>query len=168
MLLKHTIGALFFVAVGCAHGPQGSASQPIPDKTSAPMKDLRLAQANLVPQAELGPQGVVNFEQMPNSMIVTFRVEGLKPKSTYNVTVYEGQDCDSLDLSAADNISRIRTDKLGIAEGSFRSEQRTLAGQRGVVGDAIAIREFIEGAVRQNSPEITCGTIEPRASSASL
>ncbi len=123
--------------------------------------DTRVAHA-VIDAGEVSEiQGQVNFEQMPNSVIVTYHIEGLQPKSRYQMYLHKDQTCNSLDSSMAKPIARVRVRPDGIAENTFKSETVTVAkGEQALAGDAIVLRSLDQELAV--SPAVACSEVRPR------
>jgi Cu/Zn superoxide dismutase len=157
---KNLVWVFVFVGTGCV-SPQTTTKQ------AQRFENVRLAQAQVTPSpSSSAVKGTVNFEQMPNSMIVIHRIEGLTPKGTYQVFVKDSGDCNSKDLKSAHLISQVRANKSGVAENTFKTEDFSVSGQQPVVGRTIVITTAPSGSKKQTPDPIACGPVEPFARSA--
>src|SRR4051812_9478270 len=106
-----------FLTQGCAHGMMSS------DKPEWP-KDARMAQAQIANQV----QGNVSFEQMPNSVIITYHLEGLEPKANYQLVLHRDQSCKALSRKSNEVLTTFKASKLGISEHTFKVEDVRVSG----------------------------------------
>jgi hypothetical protein len=150
---------LMIVLSSCA-----TRSEPISTVEEGPKwtPDTRVAHA-LIDAGDISEiQGQVDFEQMPNSVIVTYHIEGLQPKNHYQMYLHKDQTCNSLDAKVAKPFARVRARPDGMAENTFKSENITVAkGEQALAGDAIVIRSLDEelGAFQ---PAVACSEVRPR------
>lgn len=105
--------------------------------------------------------GSVNFEQMPNSVIVTFRLEGLAPKTFYHLFLHPDQYCDSLDMNSILPMTRLRANENGIAENTFKLQNIKVSGAASLMGDVVLLRTSPKSKDQMPS-EIACGAIFPQ------
>src|SRR4051812_13243122 len=86
-----------------------------------------LAQAQLIP---LGPEseakGNLNFEQMPNSMIVIYRLEGLAAKNNYEIRLLPSAACEEANLKDSQLLYAFKTNPQGISENTFKLENHSV------------------------------------------
>lgn len=151
------------LAVGCTHA-QINENKNV--ENGKPMVDARLAHADFIPEEDNPIQGVFRFEQMPNSVIVTFHVEGLAPQSAYQIYFFPGQECTSLDLTSGDLVSRLRANKEGFAENTFKTERFTISRNRALLGGSVVLRRLAQNAQPDLSMvPIACGVVEAGPSS---
>lgn len=129
------ISTLSFAA--CASTAGVKREPPIMAEEQRPAEEnTRLANAELMAETV---QGNLNFEQMPNSTLVTFRFEGLQPKTSYRVYIQTGDACRQPALEAASPLAPVRANREGIAENTFRTEDFSVSGSRSVLGQSIIL-----------------------------
>lgn len=158
MKLKLIFG-LSLLAIGCTHAGSSNSQTNGLGRSS----NVRLAQAQMG-AAEGSPiLGTMNFEQMPNSVIVTYRFEGLQPKGNYQISFQEGADCESLDLNSLSNLKQLRANKQGVAENTFKTQDFSVSGERALVGGAVVLasNDVKMSGASTGGKQLACGQIEP-------
>lgn len=140
------------LATGCAH--QGAHAEKEINRA-----DVRLARAEVAALDGTFAKGTVNFEQMPNSVIVVFRIEGLEPRETYQLFILDSEDCETLDLRSASRLSKLRTNKEGIAEHTFKTTRFTVSRENALIDVSVAVAKRIPGSGSLSA--FACGQIEP-------
>lgn len=155
--LKRGIGVLSLFLVGCG------ALQTSPFQ-KRPNENVRLAQARLSGLTDPNVEGRVEFEQMPNSMIIILHLEGLKPKEKYRIHVLESGSCEASDRAGSAALLEFRSNKMGNAENTFKTEMYTVSGERPLLGSAILVASgspSAPGRGQQMTP-LACGVAEPQ------
>ena len=132
------------------------------DQTPKWTPDTRVAQAFINTGDVSQIQGQIFFEQMPNSVIVSYHIEGLQPKSRYQIFLHKNQTCGSLNATAADAFVKLRARPDGVAENTFKTDTVTVAkGADALAGDAIVIRSLDE-ELGSFPPAVACAEIRPQ------
>lgn len=158
---------LSLVLTSCTHS-SGTASQPMA------RENVRLAQAQVLAPQGAPVLGTLNFEQMPNSVIITYRIEGLEPKSKYQILVQETDDCKRVDLSTANPLRQLRVNKSGVSENTFKTVDFSVSGENSLLGKTVVIvsqpaktKAPVRTQAQARSPDIiqiACGRVEATSS----
>lgn len=127
----------------------------------APQVTTRFAQAQFAPAPGLGVQGNARFEQMPNSAIGMYRLEGLKAKNYYQVSIVPSEACGLPKAEVSAPVYVLRANKEGYSESSFRTDRFTVSEKEPLVGRSIAVS--IIGLKKESRPGamVACGPIVP-------
>lgn len=133
------------------------STETLPTEVS---QNVRMAQAQVFSDTDEMIKGTLNFEQMPNSVIVTYRLEGLTPKRDYQISVKEQQDCRSADLAAGTPLKDLRASKQGISENTFKIEDFSVSGKQPLIGKSVVVTPRGASADRSHSA-MACGQVLP-------
>lgn len=150
MQLLSILGS-FLLFIGCSHG-QSSLSTA--EKRQGP-GDIRLARAQVMGLDGKPVRGEIQFEQMPNSVIVVYKVEGLQPKAKYQLMTLNGGDCSNLDFASADVLAQVRTNKEGMSEHTFKTVNYSVSGEEPLLGSPVVVVDLLQGAKQP----LACGMI---------
>lgn len=151
---------LIIMFSGCSHF-SGFAN-----KNSSPAwsDDTRMAQAQLKPIEGLKIQGHVNFEQMPNSVIVSFHLEGLVPKGNYQLFLHPDRACGSLAMPSAPAMTSLRANTEGISENTFKIQDLKVIGPSSLAGDIVVLSITPKGSKNLTPSAVACGSVMPLTS----
>ncbi len=144
---------------GCSHWPQRSETTSKEDWPEG----IRMAHAQLAALSDPPAQGKVNFEQMPNSVIVTYYLEGLKPKSSYQLFLRPDQNCQSEDLMPNQMIFTLRANDKGISENTFKIPSLKVAGENSLAKDSVVLRFLPAKSKVENKVNLACGDLRPHS-----
>jgi Cu/Zn superoxide dismutase len=156
------ISILMILATGCA-----TQNRSEEQAAEAPpwAEDTRVAEAQVTTPDESKVLGKVNFEQMPNSVIFTYHLEGLEPNKRYEMYINKDQDCEALTsaLTIGEPVAKIRANKEGIAENTVRTEDVTVRrGNESLEGDSIVIRTLIPPESTAPAEAVACAEVQPQ------
>ncbi len=122
-----------------------------------------MAQAQLEAKKDLKIQGHINFEQMPNSVIITFRIEGLVPKGNYQLFLHPDRNCGSVAMTSTASMISLRANSHGIAENTFKIQDLKVAGPASLAGDIVVLSVLPTGSKNLTPIEVACGPVKPLA-----
>ena len=144
---------------GCSHF--GILSKK--DSSSDWSEDVRMAQAVIESKQDPQIQGHVNFEQMPNSVIITFHLEGLTPKGNYQLFLHPDRSCGSLAMTSTPAMTTLRANDKGISENTFKVQEIKVAGPSSLAGDIVVLSTLPKGSKNLTPVEVGCGSVKPLA-----
>ncbi len=149
---------LVIIFSGCSHF--GSLSK----KNSSPewSDDVRMAQAQIESKTDQKIQGQVNFEQMPNSVIVTFHIEGLMPKGNYQLFLHPDRNCGTQVMTSTPAMTTMRANTDGIAQNTFKIQDLKVAGPASLAGDIVVLTTSPKGSKVLTPVEVACGPVRPQ------
>lgn len=158
--MRLRILVILFCALSACTSSNGSRAA---SRESWP-SNVRLAQAQISPDENKATpiQGTLNFEQMPNSVIITYRIEGLEPKGNYQILVQENLDCESVNVAQANSLRVLKANKEGIAENTFKTQEFSVSKDRALLGSSVVIARAPQGKRQSQSlSQLACAPIEP-------
>lgn len=157
---------LIFALSACATHREVTQTDSRANQVNWP-PDTRTAQAVIDSGIISQIEGQINFEQMPNSVIVSYHIEGLQPKSRYQIYLHKNQTCDSLNAAVGEPLTKVRVRPDGIAENTFKSEEMTVTkGEKALPGTVIVLRSLDEN-LGSFAPAVACAEVRPYDSQAS-
>lgn len=127
-----TLSGLVFCLTACTHSSSTASIPPNPE-------NVRLAHAQLTAPDGEPVLGNLSFEQMPNSVIITYRLEGLEPKNDYQILIQEPSDCRSLDLASASALRQLRANKSGVSENTFKTVDFSVSRENPLLGKTVVV-----------------------------
>jgi hypothetical protein len=140
----------------------GSRTETAPE---AMPENVRLAQAQVAGDADVSRgepvKGFLQFEQMPNSVIISYRLEGLTPKRDYQIFVKEKQGCRPSDLSPAVGLKGLKGNKSGVSENTFTTADFSVSGKQSLLGKTVVIATRESDAEMSASIPLACGQVLP-------
>ncbi len=151
--------SILFIS-GCSHWSQRSDTTSKEDWPEG----IRMAHAQMDTLSNPPVQGKVNFEQMPNSVIVTYYLEGLKPKSSYQLFLRPDQNCQTEDLKPNQMMFTLRANEKGISENTFKISSLKVAGENSLAKDSVVLRFLLAKSKVENRVNLACGDLKPHSS----
>lgn len=165
MRLRFCLGLALILSVACTHAeksPNRAYGSP------TPILNSRLAQAQVTSVEGSSVQGTMNFEQMPNSLIVTYSLQGLKPKETYQILAKEDPSCDLESVTASGALYQLKANKQGSSEHTFKTEDFSVSGDRALMGKTIVVVATPNsGRSKIAARMVACGHVEAQKASGS-
>jgi hypothetical protein len=170
MKIQFYFGCLVFLLSACTEKLMESDSRspmpPIlaPAEPPAPSArlDTRLAGAVVNPMAAQQVQGRVHFEQMPNSTISMYRLEGLQTGKYYQISVSPGPGCDVETSRPGVPVYQFKTSK-NISESTFKIESFTVSAKNPLLGQSIVVGYLGNKKESPLQAIVACGAIDAMA-----
>lgn len=131
------------------------------ENKSAMPEAVRLAQAQVLAQQGQSVTGTVNFEQMPNSVIISYHLEGLNPKGEYQILVNDSQSCSSSDVRSMLSLKELRANKQGVSDNTFKTEDFSVSGNQALLGKTLAIVVGRSTSAERARGLLACGQVLP-------
>ncbi len=132
--------------------------------TPTPTGNERLAQAQMLAFPGKSVQGSMSFEQMPNSMIVSYHLEGLKPKQFYQISVFQTNECVIRRSQSPIFLYQLKANKTGVSENTFKTEEFSVSGERGLMGQSVVVTATDPSSRKSSDVFVACGRVEPQSS----
>ncbi len=148
---SHTLLFCVLLVAACAQ----TAGLQVEEKKSEVLDSVRLAEAQMQASALPSLKGQFQLEQMPNSVIVTYRVEGLRPQRSYRILWTEGGSCQNVRLAEAEQLSVLKSDRNGKAQNTFKTEDHSVSEDRPLLAGALVLANV--------SQVVACGVVTAQA-----
>ncbi len=151
--------------------------------------DATHAAAVMQPRNNSKAKGEVKFDETPEGLKVTYKLQGLKPNANLGFHIHDFGDCSSKDAksagshyaeiaptggTAADSpakhagdLPQVKTDSKGMAEGSFVAQQLSIDNEYPIAGRAIIVHGGPDDPSKKAPARIACGEIKIKAPAAS-
>jgi Cu-Zn family superoxide dismutase len=163
----------------------------VADQASGGMNkdDATHAAAIMQPRNNSKAKGEVKFDETPEGLKVTYKLQGLKPNANLGFHIHDFGDCSSKDAksagshyaeiaptggTAADSpakhagdLPQVKTDAKGMAEGSFVAQRLSIDNEFPIAGRAIIVHGGPDDPSKKASARKACGEIKIKAPAAS-
>jgi hypothetical protein len=143
--------------------PEAPPIEPVPGNVNSEQQgtreNLRLAQAQLSPVGGYPVNGTVNFEQMPNSVIITYHLDGVAPSSEYQLAVTQAPGCEPNVDGSGGVLLNLRTNKTTTTDHTFKTEDYSVSANQPLLGKWVSLSP--RNAKKKLGPAVACGEVVP-------